>query len=424
MAFNNFPYTDFHEINLDWIINKQRATAAEASEALNTANEANAKVDDFIENLDLQEEVNTKIDQMADSGELGQIISNYYEPLNDVIIVTHSYGTTSGDGEHTVDPFTNRVKGYIENNTGRVCYIAPKNGAGFEDGQLLASLRMIENTVAEPAKVGLILVAAGGNDAYEDIESIDIARGMADFTAYTKLQYPNAELRLMWIDWRLEPNVNRPFSLYNETIRRYKYLGDRHGFSWVTNGEYAFHQYYSTYYQPDGVHPTDAGETQLADYVMEAIGSGSVEVRRTETVTNAFTRAGSYPVLNCADLHIVQSNGTTIITPQNAPCEPTFSVGNISSSVIYSEFSSSDGTALATFEDSHLVKMNCGEPVIFPVTVVLTGDNHNTILAGTGKIQNERLYVKVFADDSYLGSASYSTMNFFLPEIVIPTMYC
>lgn len=38
-------------------------------------------VEDYFDNLDVQEEINNKLEQMADSGELGEIISSYVQPI-------------------------------------------------------------------------------------------------------------------------------------------------------------------------------------------------------------------------------------------------------------------------------------------------------------------------------------------------------
>ena len=85
MAFNNFPYTDAHELNLDWIIKKQKATAIEAEEALKTANEAESKVDNFIENLDVTEAVNDKLDEMYENGDFQDMFDRYQKLTGDVI---------------------------------------------------------------------------------------------------------------------------------------------------------------------------------------------------------------------------------------------------------------------------------------------------------------------------------------------------
>lgn len=91
-VFDNFPYTNFHELNQDWMIKTIKdlvAEWAETSQALETWRQgAQATIDkytavviefrDFVtnyfNNLDVQEEINNKLDEMADSGELYEIM--------------------------------------------------------------------------------------------------------------------------------------------------------------------------------------------------------------------------------------------------------------------------------------------------------------------------------------------------------------
>lgn len=93
MAFNNFPYTDMHELNMDWVILRVKelvAAVGTASDAITDMREdiaefetetdnkietINDKVDNFIANLDLDDAVAQKLQQMKADGSLDQIIS-------------------------------------------------------------------------------------------------------------------------------------------------------------------------------------------------------------------------------------------------------------------------------------------------------------------------------------------------------------
>lgn len=69
-----YPYTDFHEMNLDWTLETVKKAEEQSSDAVETANSAREDVDNFFENLDLQEEVNNKITEMAYDGGLARVI--------------------------------------------------------------------------------------------------------------------------------------------------------------------------------------------------------------------------------------------------------------------------------------------------------------------------------------------------------------
>ena len=97
--FNGYPYTDFHEINLDFVLD-QTIQMKELGERLDqTVTDLVSQVEDFenavtdqvdglsqdftnlstfvdnyFDNLDVQTEINVKLDQMAQDGDLGDII--------------------------------------------------------------------------------------------------------------------------------------------------------------------------------------------------------------------------------------------------------------------------------------------------------------------------------------------------------------
>lgn len=82
--FEQFPYTNLHELNLDWIIKvvKEWGATVEALDKkfddLNDAfNDLKAFVDNYFDNLDVQEEINNKLDEMAENGDLIRLLAPY-----------------------------------------------------------------------------------------------------------------------------------------------------------------------------------------------------------------------------------------------------------------------------------------------------------------------------------------------------------
>lgn len=100
--FNEFPYTNFHDMNLDWIIAKVKELAEEWAryytewnnwkdsmiddwdEYQNNLNAAWKSMQDYInnyfDNLDVQDEINNKIGDMIDQGAFQAIIQPYIPP--------------------------------------------------------------------------------------------------------------------------------------------------------------------------------------------------------------------------------------------------------------------------------------------------------------------------------------------------------
>lgn len=90
--FDKYPYTDFHELNLDWILKtvdnvvKEWADTLEAWETTQQAwhdeQEAFQDLHDYVmnyfDNLNVQTEINNKLDQMAADGTLDALLLPYF----------------------------------------------------------------------------------------------------------------------------------------------------------------------------------------------------------------------------------------------------------------------------------------------------------------------------------------------------------
>ena len=101
MFDNKYPYTDFHELNLDWFLEQFKeyeskiitqdgkiATMDETVEQFTTF------VTNYFNNLDVQTEINNKLDAMAASGELQALLQPYFdhfvETVNDQIMTQNN----------------------------------------------------------------------------------------------------------------------------------------------------------------------------------------------------------------------------------------------------------------------------------------------------------------------------------------------
>lgn len=121
MAFEQFPYSNFHDLNLDWIISEVKkaiegfkALSAKTDDFETTLNNALEYINNYFKNLDVQEEINNKLEEMKENGELADIIAaflkapNYYLSVqsmvadtaitNNSVAITASYNTAANDG--------------------------------------------------------------------------------------------------------------------------------------------------------------------------------------------------------------------------------------------------------------------------------------------------------------------------------------
>lgn len=97
MAFNNFPFTNFQDLNLDWILQNVKTALANSAGAVTAAELASATatelknfVNTYFDDLDVQQEINAKIDEMVESGEFAEIISSgeAADAINNVVSST------------------------------------------------------------------------------------------------------------------------------------------------------------------------------------------------------------------------------------------------------------------------------------------------------------------------------------------------
>lgn len=121
MAFEQFPYSNFHDLNLDWIISEVKkaiegfkALSAKTDDFETTLNNALEYINNYFKNLNVQEEINNKLEEMKKNGELADIIAaflkapNYYLSVqsmvadtaitNNSVAITASYNTAGNDG--------------------------------------------------------------------------------------------------------------------------------------------------------------------------------------------------------------------------------------------------------------------------------------------------------------------------------------
>ena len=79
--FNHFPYTNFHEINLDWIIEEVKKLVVDFENLDKDYEEFKQYVYDYFNNLNVEEYVRDYINELWESGALGDIIMEAIDDL-------------------------------------------------------------------------------------------------------------------------------------------------------------------------------------------------------------------------------------------------------------------------------------------------------------------------------------------------------
>ena len=88
MFDNKYPYTDFHELNMDWFLEQFKEYEAKIitqdgkiATMEETVQQFTAFVTNYFDNLDVQQEINNKLDAMAADGTLIELIRPYYDQI-------------------------------------------------------------------------------------------------------------------------------------------------------------------------------------------------------------------------------------------------------------------------------------------------------------------------------------------------------
>ena len=76
---NRYPYTDFHELNLDWFLEEFKKVTDKVGTLEETVQQFTEFVTDYFDNLDVQQEINNKLDQMAADGTLKALIEPWLD---------------------------------------------------------------------------------------------------------------------------------------------------------------------------------------------------------------------------------------------------------------------------------------------------------------------------------------------------------
>lgn len=126
MALNNFPYTNLHSLNLDWILDKMKELIADFSEVETSFSglssqfeELKSYVNDYFDTLDLTDEVRTIINELIANGYIEQIVSEmveegYFRRIVDDVVKNPQVRPTQYN-KQAVKEFIEVLETYLDN---------------------------------------------------------------------------------------------------------------------------------------------------------------------------------------------------------------------------------------------------------------------------------------------------------------------
>ena len=179
MAFNNFPYTDGHELNLDWVIKTVKSYVAKTATLEADVAKISAKVDNFIASLDMPAEVRRQIDDLISSGEFEDMIlqaiednygnDNIYARLHGKTIIVVGDSLTIGSGQAYQNTWLENIRDIY----GATIYNYGISGSKISNGGTQMSgndmCSRIDTILSDHPTCDYFVVQGGANDKNENV---------------------------------------------------------------------------------------------------------------------------------------------------------------------------------------------------------------------------------------------------------------
>ena len=315
--FDNFPYTNFQDTNLDYIFRK-----------LKEIDERYKNIDDVVENIidqkiadgslssaiseEQMQEINAKFDNV--DGKIGAANRNIVAAnakinvleADDAILISDSYGLTPSEDANWMQ----YLKAY---QPGRTYYTSAANGSGFigaGDGRLTFQQLLTNVSVPDVNKIKYVIVVGGYNDASylynEDNSPTAVAAlrtAVKNFMQYAQTRFPKAKI-MVGMAGACKPTVadnKRRMSLraatfaYNYTLQKSASIPN---INYVLSAPFIDDTLY---------HPTDVGGQLLAQCVGAAMQGGEYTVAGVSVYKTTITPTNA-AIQSITDLNICQDN--------------------------------------------------------------------------------------------------------------------
>lgn len=297
MAFSNFPYTDFHNLNLDWLLETVKDLDIKWDSYYTQWNKWQTDVQNYIDNLDYIAAIDKYLDALKASGELSDIIDTWLTEYG-LITIGDSYGEGyTPDG--MVKPWCDILhEQYFSDASFYVN--KSKGGSGFGANthfSALLSEAITGLSNKQKKQVKYVVVAGGWND--QSIAVSTVNSGIKDVINLMS-QLPNATL---YIGWIATPIIGfttvAKVKAYNEIKTLYEtYWGK---FKFLSGVDSALR--WTSVLASDHIHPNSSGQASIADMVYKAMDGYATWNRSGD-----FALDGVDCTLNDYKMHVVLTN--------------------------------------------------------------------------------------------------------------------
>ena len=407
-----FPYTNFHEMNLTWVIetvkrlvNEWVEMQGDFSNLQGDFEELKKYVTDYFAKLEIDKEVRKILEEMKASGELSEIISDALlqgalarvnKPT--VLILGDSYG--SGENlSNKENSWAYMLKNALEKN-GYTVKLSAISGYGFKaDGTktFTSMLNTLAASMTTNDKTNVVKVIVGGSYNDRNAPESDISQGMIDFQSAISNNFENCKnvvvcpMGWTWEGHQQGIHTSTTYISVIKAIKIWMYSAAQLGFSVIPAYQGML---YESSFSNDGVHPSDQGQKNILNMVIGAFDGLYFKPINSIEYGTTFTKTSSIPGKGGAKIRYSIFNGTAKVR-----ClEFKLSEINIPSLKL-------DGTPLevGTIDSPaiHFYTTDC----TFPCSMILRGKetdtageaNLFTMVQGSIKISEKKVYLIMHA---------------------------
>lgn len=407
-----FPHTNFHEMNLTWIVETVKNLTEEWIEMQGKFTglqgdfeELKNFVTDYFAKLEIDKEIREILEEMKASGELSEIISDALlqgalARVNNptVLILGDSYGA----GENIANKeysWAYMLKSALEKN-GYTVKLSAISGYGFKaDGTKTYTnmLNTLADTMSINEKKNVVKIIVGGS--YNDRNSAenDISQGMIDFQSAIASNFENCKNVIVcpmgwtWEGHQQGIHATTTYISVIKAIKMWMYSAAQLGFSVIPAYQGML---YESSFSNDGVHPSTQGHLNILNMVIGAFDGLYFKPINSVEYGTTFTKTSSIPGKGGAKIRYSIFNGTAKVR-----CiEFKLSEINIEGLKL-------DGTPLEVGDiDSPAIHFNATD-CTFPCSVILRGKETETsgeanlfiMVQGSIKISEKKVYLIMHA---------------------------